>query len=101
MSFDEEAEFVDSGGALLIFLTEVIEVSKKLSSKASCVDEIFPEMLKALDFFGLSWLTCLFNVTLVDVRDSAFGLANWDGASHFQEGDWRIFSNIQVITLLS
>jgi len=27
------------------------------------VDEIRPEMLKALNIVGLSWLTCLYNVT--------------------------------------
>jgi len=59
----EEAESEDSGEASPISLAEVAEVVKKiLSGKVPCVDEIHPEMLKALDIVGLSWLTCLVKV---------------------------------------
>ncbi len=52
----EEAEPEDSGEASLISLAEVSEVVKKLlSGKAPGVDEIHPEMLKALDIVWLSW----------------------------------------------
>jgi len=45
----EEAEFEDSGEASPISLVEVTEAVKKLfSGKAPGVDEIRPEMLKAL-----------------------------------------------------
>ena len=58
----EDAVFEHSGGALSISLAEVAEVVKKLlSGKAPGVDEICPEILKALDIVGLSWLTRLFN----------------------------------------
>lgn len=41
-----------------IYLAEVTEIVKKvLSSKAPGVDEIHPEMLKALEFVWLSWLS--------------------------------------------
>ncbi|XP_070689082.1 paralemmin 1a [Pempheris klunzingeri] len=63
----EEAESEDSGEAssvsLAVSLAEVAEVVKKLlGGKALWVDDIRPEMLKALDIVGLSWLTCLFSV---------------------------------------
>ena len=64
MSSVEEAVFKDSRGASSISLVEVAEVVKKLlSGKSPEVDEIRPEMLKALDIVGLSWLTRLFNDT--------------------------------------
>ena len=44
-----EAELEDDGGSSLIFLGEVTEVVEQLhSGKAPGVDEIRPEMLKAL-----------------------------------------------------
>ena len=42
---------------------EVTEVVKQLhSGKAPGVDEIRPEMLKAMGVEGLSWMTRLFNI---------------------------------------
>jgi len=53
----KEAESDDSGVASPISLAEVAEVVKKLfSGKAPGVVEIRPEVLKALDIVGLSWL---------------------------------------------
>ena len=44
-------------------MLEVARVVKKLhGSKVQGVAKIHPEMLKALDIVGLSWLTHLFNV---------------------------------------
>lgn len=57
----KEAEPEDSGEASHISLAEVVRML--FGSKAPGVDEIRPEMLKDLDIVGLSWLTCLFNVT--------------------------------------
>ncbi len=46
-----------------ISLPEVSEIAKKLlSSKVPGVDAICPEILKALDIVGLSWLTYFFSV---------------------------------------
>jgi len=62
-SSEEEAETEDSGEASPIYLADVTEVVKKLfRDKAPGADEIRPEMLKALDIVGVSWLTRLFNV---------------------------------------
>ena len=59
----EEADSEDSGEVSSICLAEVSEsVEKLLSGKVPGVDEICPEMLKALDIVGLSWLTRLFSV---------------------------------------
>jgi len=52
------------------------------------VDEIRPEMLKALDIVGLSWLTCLFNVA-------------WRSGTGCVEWQTRVCSNYRGITLLS
>ena len=49
-----------SGSISLVGPTEV--VGELLGGKAPGVDEIRPEMLKALDVVGLSWLTHLCNV---------------------------------------
>lgn len=46
-----------------ISLVEVIELKKLQSGNAPRVDKIHSGMLKALDEFGLSWLTCLSNIT--------------------------------------
>ena len=44
-------------------MAKVVEVVTKLHrSIAAGVDEIHPEIVKALDMVGLSWLTNLFNV---------------------------------------
>lgn len=62
-SSEEEAESEDPGEYLSISLAEITGVVKKIpSSKAPEVDEIRPEMLKALAIVGLSWLTHLFCV---------------------------------------
>ena len=59
-----EAELEYNGGSTPISRGEVTEVVKQLhSGKAPGVDEIRPEMLKALGVEGLSWLTRLINVT--------------------------------------
>ena len=58
-----EAELEDDGRSSFISLGEVTEVVKQLhSDKAPGVDEIRPEMLKALGVEGLSWLTRLINI---------------------------------------
>jgi len=57
-SSEEEAESEDSGEVPPISLAGVAEIVTKLfSGKAPRVDEILPEMLKALDIVQLSWLT--------------------------------------------
>ena len=58
-----EAELEVDGSSSSISLVEVTEVVKHLSSgKAPGIDEIQPDMLKALCVEGLSWLTRLFNI---------------------------------------
>ena len=45
------------------FLVEVTEVVKQLhSGQVPVIDEIQPEILKALCVEGVSWLTRLFNI---------------------------------------
>ncbi|XP_054456755.1 sodium- and chloride-dependent betaine transporter-like [Anoplopoma fimbria] len=57
------AELKVDGVSSSISLVEVTEVVKHLrSGKAPGIDEIQPEMLKALGVEGLSWLTRLFNI---------------------------------------
>ncbi len=56
-------KFENLGEASSVSLAEVSKVVMKLlSGKAPGVDEIRPEMLKALNIVGLSWLTRTFNV---------------------------------------
>ena len=84
-SSGEEAESEASGEAPPISLAEVAEVVKQLfSGKAPGVDEIRPEMLKALDIVGLSWLTRLCNVAW----GSGTVPVAWQtgGGPHFQKG---------------
>ena len=58
-----ETELEENGGSSFISLGEVTEVVKQLhSGKAPGVDEIHPEMLKALGVEGQSWLTRLINI---------------------------------------
>ena len=60
-----EAELEYEGGSTPISRGEVTEVVNQLrSGKAPGVDEIRPEMLKALGVEGLSWLTRLINVEM-------------------------------------
>ncbi|KAI3352799.1 hypothetical protein L3Q82_019232 [Scortum barcoo] len=68
MSSVEEAELEDPGEALPKSVAEVAEIVKKLlRGKAHGVDEICPEMLKALDTVALLWLTCLLCQCHIDV----------------------------------
>jgi len=60
----EGAVPVDLGRVAPISLAEAAKLVKKLlGGKAPVLDEIRPEMLKALDIVGLSWITRLFNVS--------------------------------------
>lgn len=97
----EEAEPEDSGESAPISLAEVAEVVKKLlSGKSPGVDEIRPEMLKALDIVGLSWLTRLFSVAW---RSGTVPVEWQTGVvvPIFKKGDRRVCSNYRGITLLS
>ncbi|KAK5902677.1 hypothetical protein CesoFtcFv8_007911 [Champsocephalus esox] len=80
---------------------EVTEVVKQLhSGKAPGVDEIRPEMLKALGVEGLSWLTRLINV----VWKSETVPKEWQTGvvvPLFKKGDQRVCANYRCITLLS
>ena len=100
-SSGEEAESEASGEAPLISLAEVTEVVKQLfSGKAPGVDEIRPEMLKALDSVGLLWLTRLYNVAW----GSGTVPMEWQTGvvvPIFKKGDRRVCSNYRGITLLS
>jgi len=63
MSPLEGAVPIDLAGVTPISLAEAAKVVKKLlGGKAPGMVDIRPEMLKALDIVGLSWLTRLFNV---------------------------------------
>ena len=99
--FGEEAESEASGEVPPMSLADVAEVVKQLfSGKAPGVDEIRPEMLKALDIVGLSWLTRLFNV----VWGSGTVPVAWQTGvvvPIFKKGDRRVCSNYRGITLLS
>ena len=58
-----ETELEDDGVLLPISLGEAtVVVNQHHSGKAPGIDEIPPEMLKALGVEGLSWLTRLFNI---------------------------------------
>jgi len=94
----EEAESEDSGKASPISLVEVAEVKKLFRSKAPGVDEIGPEMLKALDIIGLSWLTRLVNVAW---RSGTVPVEWQTVVPIFKKGDRRVCSNYRGITLLS
>ena len=97
----EEAESEASGEAPAIYLAEVAEIVKQLfSGKASGVDGIGPEMLKAMDIVGLLWLTRLFNVAW----ESGTVPVAWQTGvvvPIFKKGDRRVCSNYREITLLS
>jgi len=98
MSPGEGAAPENLGGAP-IFLAEAAKAVKKLlGGKVLWVDELRPEMLKALDIVRLSWLTCLFNV--------AWGLGtvpvDWQTGvvvPIFKKWDRRVSSNYRGITL--
>ena len=56
-------EYFDFGLDSLITGAEIVRAVKQLCcGSAPGVDEIRPELLKALDVVGLSWLTCLCNI---------------------------------------
>ena len=97
----EEAGLEDSGVSSFISVAEVAEVVKKLlGGKAPGVDEIRPEMLKALDIVGLSWLTRLYNVAWA----SGTVPVEWQTGvvvPIFKKGDRRVCANYRGITLLS
>ncbi len=64
------------------------------------MDEIRPEMLKALDIFGLSWLTHLFS----DAWRSGKMPVDWQTGVVvliFKKGNQRVCSNCRDMTLLS
>ena len=95
------AEPEDDGGLTSISRKEVTEVVKQLhSGKAPGVDEIRPEMLKALDVEGLSWLIRLFNIAWKSgtvPREWQTGVV----VPLFKKGDQRVCANYRGITLLS
>uniref|UniRef100_A0A8C2ZPF1 Reverse transcriptase domain-containing protein n=1 Tax=Cyclopterus lumpus TaxID=8103 RepID=A0A8C2ZPF1_CYCLU len=101
MSPGEGAAPEDFGVVSPISLAEVAKVVKKLlGGKAPGVDEILPEMLKALDIVGLSWLTRLFSVAW----GSGTVPMDWQTGvvvPIFKKGDRRVCSNYRGITLLS
>ncbi|TWW66946.1 hypothetical protein D4764_20G0009780 [Takifugu flavidus] len=84
-----------------IFGAEVAEVVKQLpGGGASEADEIRPGYLKALDVVGLSWLTCICNITWT----SGAVPLDWQTGvvvPIFKNGDQRVCSNYRGITLLS
>ncbi|KAK5888456.1 hypothetical protein CesoFtcFv8_014549 [Champsocephalus esox] len=96
-----EAELEYDGGSTPIPRGEVTEVVKQLhSGKAPGVDEIRPEMLKALGVEGLSWLTRLINVAW----KSETVPKEWQTGvvvPLFKKGDQRVCANYRGITLLS
>lgn len=96
-----EAELEVDGGSSSISLVEVTEVVKHLrSGKAPGIDEIQPEMLKALGVEGLSWLTRLFNIAW----ESGTVPKEWQTGvvvPLFKKGDRRVCANYRGITLLS
>ena len=96
-----EAELEADGGPSSITLVEVTEVVKQLhSGKAPGVDEIRPEMLKALGVEGLSWMTRLFNIAWKSVtvpKEWQTGVV----VPLFKKGDQRLCANYRGITLLS
>ena len=100
-SSGEEAESKASGEAPPMSLAAVAEVAKQLfRGKAPGVDEICPEMLKALDNVGLLWLTRLYNVAW----GSGTVPMQWQigvVVPIFKKGDQRVCSNYLGIALLS
>ena len=96
-----EAALEDDGRSSPISLVEVTEVVKQLhSGKAPGVDDIRPEMLKALGVGGVSWLTRLFNIAW----ESGSVPREWQTGvvvPIFKKGDQRVCANYRGITLLS
>uniref|UniRef100_A0A8C5A4J3 ribonuclease H n=1 Tax=Gadus morhua TaxID=8049 RepID=A0A8C5A4J3_GADMO len=96
-----EAELEVDGVSSSISLVEVTEVVQHLcSGKAPGIDEIQPEMLKALGVEGLSWLTRLFNIAW----ESGTVPKEWQTGvvvPLFKKGDQRVCANYRGITLLS
>ena len=96
-----ETELENEGVSSPIFLGEVTVVIKQLhSGKASRIDEISPEILKALGVEGLSWLTYLLNIAL----GSGSVPKEWQTGvvvPLFEKGDQSVCANYRGITLLS
>uniref|UniRef100_A0A8C5CGF6 Reverse transcriptase domain-containing protein n=1 Tax=Gadus morhua TaxID=8049 RepID=A0A8C5CGF6_GADMO len=96
-----EAEIEVDGVSSSISLVEVTEVVKHLrSGKAPGIDEIQPEMLKALGVEGLSWMTRLFNIAWESgtvPKELQTGVV----VPLFKKGDQRVCANNRGITLLS
>ena len=74
-------------------------VRKLLGGRAPGVDEVRPEVLKALDVVGLSWLTRLCSIAWT----SGAVPLDWHPPVPllFKKGDRRVCSNYRGITLLS
>lgn len=56
-----KVEMETDGGSSSISLVEVTIVKQLHSGKNPGITEVQPEMLKALDVEGMSWMTYLFN----------------------------------------
>ena len=95
-----ETELEDDGVSSPISLGEVTVVVKQLhSGKAPGINEIPPEMLKALGVEGLSWLTRLFKNAL----GSGLVRKEWQTGvvvPLLKIGDQRMCANYRGITLL-
>ena len=91
-----EAELENDGESSLISLGEVTEVVKQLhSGTAPGVEEICPEMLKAVGVEGLSWLTHLINIA----RKSRAVPKKWQTGvvvPLFKMGDQRVCANYRA-----
>uniref|UniRef100_A0AAQ4S6N9 Reverse transcriptase domain-containing protein n=1 Tax=Gasterosteus aculeatus aculeatus TaxID=481459 RepID=A0AAQ4S6N9_GASAC len=96
-----EAELEAEEGSSSIGLVEVTEVVKQLrSGKAPGIDEIRPEMLKAMGVGGLSWMTRFFNIAWKSgtvPKEWQIGVV----VPLFKKGDQRVCANYRGITLLS
>uniref|UniRef100_A0AAY5K902 Reverse transcriptase domain-containing protein n=1 Tax=Esox lucius TaxID=8010 RepID=A0AAY5K902_ESOLU len=96
-----DAELEADGEALSISMAEVTEVFKQLhSGKGPGIDEIRPELLKALGVEGMSWMTRLFNIAW---ESGKVPKEWWTSVvvPLFKKGDQRVCANYRGITLLS
>jgi len=95
------SRLVQRGGSLDMSVAEVERAVKSLKAgKAAGIDELRPEMLKALGMAGIEWMTRLFNVA---GREGRVPLDWQTGVviPLFKKGDQRECSNYRGITLLS
>lgn len=98
----DEAGFEDEGEVSAISLAEVTEVvGKLLRGRASGVGEIHPEMRKAVDIDGLSWLTRFFCDTWRSGTVTLECQTRVVVVRIFKKEDWSVCSYYWVITLLS